>query len=69
MNGRQFTAKVLRAAIKAAKTSGEPIELLVKDGEYYRTHRAICTTGERYPALVRDESKPDLLTSIIASKS
>ena len=69
VNGRQFTAKVLRAAIKAAKTSGEPIELLVKDGEYYRTHRANCTTGERYPALVRDEGKPDLLTSIIASKS
>ena len=69
VNGRQFSAKVLRAAIRAAKTGGEPIELLVKDGEYYRTHRANCATGERYPALERDETKPDLLTSIIGPKS
>ena len=69
VNGRQFSAKILRAAIRAAKTSGEPIDLLVKDGEYYRTHRANCTTGERYPVLERDEGKPDLLTGIISPKS
>jgi predicted metalloprotease with PDZ domain len=65
VNGRQFTPTVLREAIAAAK----PLDLLVKDGEFYKTYRVDYTGGEKYPHLVRDNSQPDLLTSIIAGKS
>ncbi len=69
VNGRQFTAKALRFSIRAAKETAEPIELIVKAGERYKVHHAVCRTGERYPALERDESKPDLLSEIIRAKA
>jgi len=62
VNGRQFTSTVLREAVSERK----PVELLVKNGEYYETHRVEYDGGERYPHLVRDESKADLLTEITA---
>lgn len=69
VNGRQFDRASLRAAIRAAKESAEPIELLVKDGEFYRSYRADCHTGERFPALRRESDHEDLLSGIIASKT
>lgn len=69
VNGRQFDRASLRAAIRAAKESAEPIELLVKDGEFYRSYRADCHTGERFPALWRESDHEDLLSGIIASKT
>src|SRR5215471_4211802 len=60
VNGRQFTPTVIREAVAAAK----PVELLIKDGEFYKTFRVDYSGGEKYPHLVRDESKPDLLTGI-----
>ena len=65
VNGRQFSRAVIRAAIKDAKNSTAPIELLIKDGEFYRTHRMDCHPGERYPDLERDSSQADLLSEII----
>jgi predicted metalloprotease with PDZ domain len=65
VNGRQFTPDVLRDALEAGKNSQEPIELLVKDGEFYSSHRVDYHDGDRYPHLVRDSTKPDLLTDII----
>jgi hypothetical protein len=47
----------------------KPIELLVKDGEYYKTHRVDYHGGEKYPHLERDASKPDLLTKIIEART
>ena len=64
VNGRQFTRASLRAAIKSGKNGSEPIELLAKDGEWYKTYRADCHTGERYPVLERDRARPDLLSQI-----
>jgi len=64
VNGRQFTRDVMRAAIREAKNSAAPIELLVKDGEFYRTFPVDCHTGERYPDLERDASQADLLSAI-----
>ena len=66
VNNRQYSSGVLRDALKAAAHGGPAIELLVKNGEYYQTHRIDYRGGERYPHLVRDESKPDLLAAIIA---
>ncbi|MCZ2148428.1 MAG: hypothetical protein LC126_11705 [Bryobacterales bacterium] len=65
VNGRQFTERSLRAAIRQGKESGGPMELIVKDGEIYKTFRADCHTGERYPVLEREQGVPDLLSEII----
>ncbi|HYL11967.1 MAG TPA: M61 family peptidase [Terriglobales bacterium] len=65
VNGRQFSGNVLRDALKAGKTSTEPIEVLVENTEYYKTYKIDYHGGEKYPHLVRDSSKPDLLNDII----
>jgi predicted metalloprotease with PDZ domain len=67
VNGREFNPTVLREAVKA--TAQRPVELLIKNGEFYETHRLDYSGGERYPHLVRDESAPDLLTQVIAPKA
>lgn len=68
VNGRRFSTDVLRDALKAAKSSDTPIELLVENDEYYKTYKLDYHGGERYPHLVRDESKPDLLSEILKAK-
>lgn len=65
VNERRFSADVLRDAIKSAKNSTAPIELLVENTDYYKTYKLDYHGGEMYPHLVRDESKPDLLTEIL----
>ena len=54
----------LRDALKAGKDSTVPLELLVENTEYYKTYKLDYHGGERYAHLVRDESKPDLLSEI-----
>lgn len=65
VNGRKFTPRVMRDAIKAAQNSTDPIEFLIQDGEFYRTFKVDYHGGERYPRLERVEGKPDLLSEII----
>ncbi len=65
VNNRQYTPVVLHDAIQKTASSAEPIELLVKNGEYYSVHRVEYRGGERYPHLERDNSKPDVLSRII----
>ena len=67
VNNREFTPTVLREAVAAAAKSDKPLELLIKTGDYYETHRLDYHDGERYPHLVRDPSSPDLLSDIIRS--
>lgn len=66
VNGRAFTPAVLRDAVKASTSRTEPVELLIKNGEFYETHRVDYHGGERYPSLVRDPSTPDLLSQVLA---
>jgi predicted metalloprotease with PDZ domain len=68
VNGRQYNPKVLREAVQEAVAPSKQVELLVKDGEFYFTHRIEYHGGERYPALERDPSKPDLLSEIIRAR-
>ncbi len=68
VNGRKFSADILREAIKAAKGNSNPIELLVENTDYYTAYKLEYHGGEMYPHLVRDESKPDLLTDILKAK-
>jgi predicted metalloprotease with PDZ domain len=66
VNGRQFTPTVLRDAVKATGTpGGKPLELMIKTGEYYETHRIDYHSGERYPHLAPQPGTPDLLSKII----
>jgi len=68
VNGRRLSPEILRDAIKAAKSSTAPIELLVENTDYYKTYKIDYHGGEGYPHLVRDESKPDLLSEILKTK-
>ncbi|PYX82393.1 MAG: peptidase M61 [Acidobacteria bacterium] len=65
VNGRHFSGNVLRDALRTGKSSSEPLELLVENAEYYQTYKLDYSGGEKYPHLVRDSSKPDLLSEII----
>lgn len=65
VNGKRFSREVLRDALRAGKTSSEPLELLIENTEYYRAYKIDYHGGEMYPHLVRDESKPDVLGEII----
>ena len=65
VDNRQFTPTVLREAVAATASAAKPLELLIKTGEYYETHRIDYHGGERYPHLVRDPAIPDLLSEIL----
>ena len=66
VNGRQFTATVLREVIQAAVNHNEPTEFIVKDGEHSSTFKVDYHGGEKYPHLVRDGAKVDLLKAMMA---
>src|SRR5436853_2696936 len=65
VNGRKFSGEVLQDALKASKRGSQALELLVENTDYYKTFKIDYHGGEKYPHLVRDESKPDTLTEII----
>ncbi len=65
VNGRKFSREVLGDALRAGKNSSAALELLVENTEYYKTFKLDYHDGEKFPHLVRDESKPDLLSDII----
>ncbi|MGC2790778.1 MAG: M61 family peptidase, partial [Candidatus Sulfotelmatobacter sp.] len=64
VNGHQYSPEVLRDALRAGKSSTAPLELLVENTDYFKTFALDYHGGERYPHLVRDGSKPDLLSEI-----
>jgi predicted metalloprotease with PDZ domain len=69
VNGRVYTHDLLEDAIDAAKDNTTPIALLVVDDDYYRTVTIQAHGGERYPHLVRDDSKPDYLGEFIKPRA
>jgi predicted metalloprotease with PDZ domain len=68
VNGKRFTAEALSDVLKSAKNSSEPIELLVENTDYFKIYKVDYHGGEKYPRLVRDESKPDVLTETITAR-
>ena len=64
VNSRKFSPQVFRDALHATK-SGAPLELLMENVEFYKTVKLDYHDGERYPHLVRDSGKPDMLADII----
>jgi predicted metalloprotease with PDZ domain len=65
INGKKFSRDVLKDALAQGKTASAPLELLVENTDYYRTYKVDYHGGEKFPHLLRDESKPDLLSDII----
>ncbi|MEX0878855.1 MAG: PDZ domain-containing protein [Thermoanaerobaculia bacterium] len=64
VNGRRYSTKGLREAVRAARDNKNPIELLVENVDTFQTCRVEAHGGERYPSLKRDPSRPDLLSAI-----
>ena len=66
INNYAYNSTVLHDAMKAATKSTEPMEFLLRDGDKFKVLKVNYHGGEKYPHLVRDASKPDLLTEIIS---
>jgi predicted metalloprotease with PDZ domain len=66
VNGEAFTKEGMVRALKTARTSKQPIVLLVKDGVLYRTLNVDYHDGPRWPHLVRDANNTDYLDQILA---
>ena len=65
VNSRTFTPERLQEAIVAAKGGNAPIELLVKEGDLYRSVRVDYREGLKYPHLERITGAEDRLSAIL----
>ncbi|HEY4009968.1 MAG TPA: M61 family peptidase [Acidobacteriaceae bacterium] len=64
VNGRVWSSDEITAALDAAKSSTEPIRLLMQTETYIKPVNVDYHDGQRYPVLVRDDSKKDYLDEI-----
>jgi predicted metalloprotease with PDZ domain len=69
VNGEAASASNLTDAIKAAKGTDAKIELIVKDGDHYRTVSFDYHDGLRYPHLERIPGTPDRLSDLYAART
>jgi predicted metalloprotease with PDZ domain len=68
VNGRSYSAEILKAAIARSGRDGTPIELLVRNQDLYRTVTVTCPQGLRYPHLVPIEGRVDGLKALLAPR-
>jgi predicted metalloprotease with PDZ domain len=68
VNGVAYKPERLAAAITANTDGAHPIELLVKDGDFFRSVRIDYRGGLRYPTLQRVAGVPDRLSAILAPR-
>ncbi len=66
VDGLAYQAERLQAAITAAKNKPATIQLLVKDGDHYRTVAIAYSGGLRYPKLERIDGTEDRLTTLLS---
>jgi predicted metalloprotease with PDZ domain len=66
VNNKAYKGEVLKAAVKEAKASHKPIELLVKKGNTFRTIKLEYYGGLRYPRLERINGTKDRLDAIFS---
>jgi len=69
VNGVSYGNEALRRAVTAAKAGRAPIELLLRNGDQYRTVTLDYRDGLRYPHLERDAATSDRLTEILSPRS
>lgn len=68
VNDLQYSADELEEAVRAVKGNTQPIRLLVKQMDVYRTLNIDYHDGLRYPVLERIEGSTDYLTPILSAK-
>jgi predicted metalloprotease with PDZ domain len=69
VNGVAYSDDLIKDAVKAtAKAGAAPVELLIKDGERYRTVKIDYTGGLKYPRLERIEGTRARLDDILAAR-
>jgi predicted metalloprotease with PDZ domain len=69
VDSRAYTQTVLEEALKSAARRGGKVELLARNADFFSTHVVEYAGGPRHPHLVRDASKPDWLTPILAPRT
>lgn len=67
VNGVEFDRDRLMTAVKATK-EGAPLDVLVKEGDAYRTVRIDYRDGLRFPVLERLKGQPALLDNILTPR-
>jgi predicted metalloprotease with PDZ domain len=68
VNGTAYDGDLLTSAITDAKTSGAPIELIVRTDDHFRTVRLDYRGGLRFPHLEHDTGGTATLDAILAAK-
>jgi predicted metalloprotease with PDZ domain len=69
VNGHDFNSDALKDAVTAAAADkNQPVELLVKNFDEYKTVRIDYHDGLKYPHLVRDTSQPDTLSTLLKAR-
>ena len=68
VNGRNFMGDALKDAIKAAANNGPSPELLIHDGDVYRTVKLDWHGGLRYPRLEKVGKGPGTLDALLAPR-
>jgi len=68
VNGHDYDGDALKEAVTAAKGTSQPVELLVKNFDEYKTVRIDYHDGLKYPHLVRDTGKPDTLATLLKAR-
>jgi predicted metalloprotease with PDZ domain len=66
VNGRRFSPQALRDGLRHSQPTSAPLVLLVNRDDDFMTLNVDYHGGERYPCLERDETKPDLLSTILS---
>jgi len=64
VNGRSWDKDVLQDALRAAKDSKQPIDLLVENAKFFKTYSAVYHDGIRNPHLERTDAA-DVLGEIV----
>lgn len=65
VNGRGFTPGALHEAIAESKGTNKPIVITADNGGFVITYNVQYYGGERYPHLVRNSARPDLLSDTL----
>jgi predicted metalloprotease with PDZ domain len=68
INGVAYSADVLKDAIRSARDTQSPIQLIVKMGDRFALASLDYHDGLRYPHLERDPSEPPRLDDIMAAR-
>jgi predicted metalloprotease with PDZ domain len=65
VNERKWSPQILHDAVKAAKGSDQPTELLVENRQFFKTYSIAYHDGDKNPHLERIAGTPDILGDIL----